>query len=134
MDLTVPEWLHEVNSKVFFWVSEDRLAGLLNSYGDRHHDVLVLDTRALLATHGDQVLLTTMNTGAVSRFPSCPRRGRDSFMTVADFPYGERCTTDSRRTRVVEVAVDGGVRDVADLVLRVERRRCGGLGKVVWKR
>ena len=27
-----------------------------------------------------------------------------------------------------------GLRDVAHLVLRVERRRGGGLGKVVWKR
>lgn len=134
VDLTVPEWLHELNSKVFFWVGEDRLVRLLSSYGDRHHDVLVLDTGALLATHADRVLLTTMNTGAVSRFPSCPRRGRDTFMTVADFPHGERRTTDSRRTQVVELAVDGGVRDVADLVLQVERRRGEGLGEVVWKR
>ncbi len=88
----------------------------------RPHDVLVLDTRALLATHADRVLLTTMNTGAVSRFPSCPRRGRDTFMTVADFPHG-----------VVEPAVEGGVRDVADLVERVERRRGADLGEVVWR-
>ena len=118
---------------MFFWVSEDRLVGLLKSYGDRHHDVLVLDTRALLATHADRVLLTTMNTGAVSRFPSCPRRGRDTFMTVADFPYGERRTTDSRRTQVVELAVTGGVPDVADLVERVERRRGADPGEVVWR-
>lgn len=132
-DMTVPGWLHELNSRVFFWVDEDRLVGLLNSYGDRRHDVLVLDTGALLAAHAGRVRLTTMNTGAVTRFPSCPRRGRDTFMTVADFPSGERRTTDSRRTRVVELAVDGGVPDVADLVLRVERRRGAGPGEVVWK-
>lgn len=96
--------------------------------------MLVLDTEELLARHADRVRLTTINTGATARFPSCPRRGRDTVMTIPDFPHGERRTTDSRRTRVVELAVDGGVPDVADLVLRVERRRSADRGEVVWAR
>ena len=134
VDLTVPEWLRELNSRVFFWVDEPRLVRLLSAYGDRAHDVLVLDTAELLARHADRVRLTTMNTGATTRFPSSPRRGRDTFMTIPDFPHGERRSTDSRRTRVVELAVDGGVPDVADLVLRVERRRSADRGEVIWRR
>ena len=136
VDMTVPEWLHELNSRVFFWVDEAKLVGLLSArrYGERDHDVLVVDTAELLAAHADGVRLTTMNTGATTRFANCPRRGRDTFMTVPDFPSGERRTTGSRRTGIVELAVTGGVPDVADLVVRVERRRGAGRGAVVWSR
>lgn len=130
----VAEWLHELNTRVFFWVDEAKLLGLLSArlYRDRAHDVLVLDTRTLLDRHADRVRLTTMNTGATTRFDNCPRRGPDTFMTIADFPLGERSSTGSRRSRLVELAVTGGVPDVADLVVRVERRRGPGLGDVIW--
>lgn len=136
VDMTVAEWLHELNTRAFFWVDEAKLVGLLSAklYGGRAHDVLVLDTARLLAAHADRVRLTTMNTGATTRFANCPRRGRDTFMTIPDFPLGERRTTCSQRSRVVELAVTGGVPDVADLVERVERRRGPDAVTVLWER
>lgn len=135
VDTTVAEWLHELNTRVFFWLHPRRLDGLLAArrYRDRDHDVLVMDTAALLAAHPDDIRVTGMNTGA-TLFPGAPRRGRGTFMTVEEFPFDERSRTRALHDNVVELAVTGGVPDVADLVLRVERRRGPETTEVLWER
>ena len=48
-DMSPREWYTLLNRKVFFWVSQERLEGLLNArlYRDREHDVIVIDSRQL---------------------------------------------------------------------------------------
>src|SRR5262249_10557239 len=43
-------WYRELNSRVFFWLSEDRLNTLLGARAYRHqrHDILLVDTRKLV--------------------------------------------------------------------------------------
>jgi hypothetical protein len=131
--MTVSEWLHELNTRVFFWLHERRLATFLAAYRDRVHDVLVVDTAELVARHHDRVRLAAINTGA-TLFPNSAKRGRDTFRTIEDFPFDARRRTRQLHDNAVELAVTGGVPDVADLVLRVERRRGPDRTAVLWER
>ena len=135
VDMTVAEWLHELNTRVFFWLHPRRLDTLLAArrYRDRVHDVLVLDTAELLEAHLDTVRIAGMNTGA-ALFPRAPARGRGTFMRVHDFPFDERRRTKALPDNAVELAVTGGVPDVGDFVLRVERRRGPDTVEVLWER
>lgn len=121
--MTIEEWLAVLNDRVFFWLHPARLDGLLAArrYREQSHDVLVLNTRDLLDRHRDRVRITAMNTGATI-FPGAPERGPDTFMRIEDFPFTERRRRYQRKDAAVELAVIGGVPDIADLVHRVERR------------
>lgn len=122
-DMTVRQWLDVLNDRVFFWLHPDRLAGLLRArrYRDLEHDVLVVDTARLVAAHRDRVRLSSLNSGA-TLYPNAPARGSGTFRSIEDYPWRPR------RTRgpvdgIAELAVVGGVPDVASHVVRVERRR-----------
>jgi hypothetical protein len=123
-DMTVEQWLDALNDRVFLWAHPGRLARLLGarSYRDSLHDVLVVDTARLVGAHADRIRLAGMNAGATI-FPRAPKRGSDSFQQIDTFPFDER-----RRGRkalvdnVVAVSVLDGLPDVADFVIRVERR------------
>jgi hypothetical protein len=62
-----------------------------------------------------------MNSGA-ALYPGCPPRGTMTFQTIAAYRFivGPR---GGIRTPITELAVIGGVRDVANHVIRVERRQ-----------
>lgn len=110
--MTVAQYLRRINGLVFFWADPGRLERLrdLPRYADQAQLVLTVDTASLLAAHGDRVVLTRINSGA-ALFPS-GRRGPDTFRTIADFPS---------RARPVELAVVGGVPDLARHLLRAQR-------------
>ena len=121
---------------MFFWLHPRRLDNLVNAKAGRDgtHDVLVLHTAALIETHHENVRLTGMNTGSTI-FPRSPARGRGTFMTVEEFPFDERRRGGKAlHENVVELAVTGGVPDVADFVLRVEERRGSEEPVVLWDR
>lgn len=123
-DMTVEQWLAVLNDRVFFWLHPARLDRLLSAklYRNQSHDVLVLNTRDLLDRHLDRVRITAMNTGATI-FPNASPRGSDTFLRVEDFPFAQRRRRHPLKNAAVELAVIGGVPDVADLVHRVERRQ-----------
>jgi hypothetical protein len=123
-DLTPGDWYRILNSRVFFWVSEERLERLLRArlYRDRAHTVLVVDTAELLRRHGSRVTLSPINSG--NTMMNARPRGLETFQPLESYPFDER-----RRaglTPVVELAVEGSVPDIATLVVRVERRLPGG--------
>lgn len=123
-DVTVQGFLDLLNDRVFMWTHPARLDRLLGAqlYRNSEHDVLVLDTARLVEAYYDDIRLTTMNTGATI-FPTSPPRGAESFMTIADFPFAERRRGRSLEDAVVELCVIGGVDNIEDFVLRVERRQ-----------
>ncbi|MEJ2885188.1 DUF7002 family protein [Actinomycetospora aeridis] len=127
VDMTFREWLDVLNGRVFFWVDEDRLAGLLEArlYRGRAHDVITLDTAGLLAAHRDRVRLAGLNSGA-TLFPNAPPRGAHTFTTIEDHPWPARA--------IVELAVVDGVHDIDQHVLRVERRGPGDVRTVLLDR
>lgn len=129
------EWYELLNRKVFFWVRPERLDTLLQAraYRNRAHDVLTLDTRALLDRHDDDVTLAPINTGA-TLYPSAPARGPDTFQRIRDYDLAAMVRRRGHADAIVELAVDYAVPDVEDLVIRVERRRRDEPPTVLWER
>ena len=114
------DWYQTLNRKVFFWATRQRLLRLLNgrAYRDRTHDVLTVDTERLLAIHADQITLCPYNSGSTIFNPV--ERGANTFLSIADYPY-EDWKQKRGNDAVVEVAVDTGVPNVDNIVIKVER-------------
>jgi hypothetical protein len=127
------EWYRLLNSKVFFWVTKERLEGLLGAraYRTSYHDVLLLDTASVLRVHGERVTLAPMNTGATKPMPH--PRGRNTFLPMGEYPFEARRKSKGKDA-IVECAVTGGVRDAADHVLRVYRARHNEPCERIWTR
>ncbi|MFW3895257.1 DUF7002 family protein [Pseudomonas bharatica] len=120
-DGTTPrEWYELINDKVFFWVEEERLHRLLGARDYRHleHDVLILDSAALIPAYAEKIWLCHMNSG--NTWPIPHRRGADVFRRIADYPVkpsGKPVKT------VVELVVDYAVPNIAEYVLEVRRMK-----------
>ena len=133
-DVTVEAFLELLNNRVFMWTSRERLSRLLGArpYRKSVHDVLVLDTAGIVDAYSDSIRLTSINTGATI-FPTAPPRGTESFMTIADFPFTERRRGRRLEDTVVELCVIGGVDNVEDFVIRVDRRRGADVIETVYE-
>jgi len=133
IDGTTPsEWYSYLNARVFFWVSYDRLLGLLNarSYRREEHDVLKIQSEPLIRAHLNQIMLCHMNSG--NTFPVPHRRGMDAFKTVADYPVGVR--SGRPKPAVVELTVEGSVLDIRRYVVEVNRMRGAEVISNVYRR
>lgn len=113
------DWYRILNSKVFFWLSEDRLHRLTGAkaYRDREHDVIEVDTRSLIEAHQKEIWLCPINSGCTKPMP----RARDEgiFCRITDYPYSDWRKKRSKQERAVELCVDYGVHDIRDHVRRV---------------
>jgi hypothetical protein len=121
---SVQGFLDALNGRVFFWVSEARLKRLLGArlYKNRTHIVLHVDTASLAAEHGKSISLAPYNTGSV-HVPGLPARGPETFLPVADYPYGEWARRRGKQGEaLVELTVPWSVPDISRHVLEVERR------------
>jgi hypothetical protein len=118
--MTPQQWYKLVNSRVFFWVKEQRLHGLLTAaeYVDSEHDVLTVDTASLLSVHVKRVRLCHMNSGNTLPFPQA--RGRHTFKTITDYPA---TSTGKPLKEVVELTVEGDIDDIARHVVQVRRMK-----------
>lgn len=118
--VTAREWYELLNRRVFFWVSELRLNKMLaaGAYRDEEHTVLELDTALLVSKYHDSITLSSMNSGATYFMASRENAGRglNTFRAFDEVPNKEL-------ERVVELAVDYAVPDVADMVLDVSTRK-----------
>jgi hypothetical protein len=134
-DMTLEQWLDALNSRVFFWLNEDHLETLLDAraYRDSAHDVISVDTAALVARHRANIALSPINSGATMYKP--PERGTQTFLPIADYPFEARRQARGRQNAIVELAVNGGVRDILEVALRVERRQAGeAAASTIWER
>jgi hypothetical protein len=132
--LTPTEWYRLLNSKVFFWLTSERLERLLGAraYRNTPHTILIVDTQALLANHSSRVQLSPINSGCTKPFPH--PRGKKTFQPLAKYPFAAYDRARAKKDPVVELAVDGGVPDISGLVLRVEERRSGSRNRTIWAR
>lgn len=119
--LTPADWYRLLNAKVFFWLSRDRLLRLLNAglYRLEEHDVLVLDSASLVAAYADKIWFCPINSGCTKPFPH--PRGATTFRRIPAYPYAAYRAKRPRGERVVELAVDYAVPDVAKFVTKVLR-------------
>lgn len=131
--VSVAQYCRLLNGKTFFWVAEARLNRLLGArlYKDKPHDVLTVDTRGLVRECLDRITLSPINSGTV--ISQNGRRGKDTFKSIADYPFEER-----RRRRpaepLVELAVEYEVGNIRRHVVRVERRHGPEVLETVWER
>ncbi|SKB28052.1 DUF7002 family protein [Sphingopyxis flava] len=113
------DWYGLLNSRVFFWLSIERLHKLTDAkaYRDHEHDVLEIDTRALIDAHRASITLCPINSGCTKPYP----RARDEtiFSRISDYPYADWRKKRGKKERVVELAVDHSVPDLAAYVNRV---------------
>jgi hypothetical protein len=121
-DMTAQQWLSALNERVFFWLHPQRLDQLLNARRNRgrSHDVLVIDTAGLVAAHDPSIRLSAINSGS-TLYPNAPRRGTQTFQTIEDYPFMQRIRHRTPQAAVVELAVTGGVRDIADHMIDTYR-------------
>ena len=75
-DLAPADWYRILNSKVFFWLTWERLQRLLNAgqYRLQVHDVLAVDAKALVSAYDRQIWFCPMNSGCTKPFPHPPRK------------------------------------------------------------
>lgn len=118
-DCTLQEWYSVLNSRVFFWLTVERLRRFLHAkeYRGEPHAVLTLDTLTLATAYEDRITLSPMNTG--NTLPIAHPRGLKTFQRMRDYPFQERLRLGTYST-VVELAVDGGIKDILDYTIRAE--------------
>lgn len=115
--ISEPEWYRLLNSRVFFWLSEDRLTRLRQAppYRARCHDILILSTEKLLDAHAKDVELSPLNSGAVHPAANYPR-GAQTFQSVETYPWRARVAA-SPAEPIVELTVRYIVPDPASLMI-----------------
>ncbi len=126
------DWYARLNARVFFWLSRARVLKLLagRAYRAHAHEVLELDAAALVAAYRDRIELSPINSGATGRFPA--PRGRDTFLTIADYPYPAYARR-RRGERAVELTVPGSVPDAVRFVRRVSLMRGPEVSEVLFE-
>ena len=132
-DVTPKQWFEILNSRAFFWLSRDRLRRLLGAraYRERPQTVLTVDTSSLLKAHRGHIELCPLNSGATIYNPQ--PRGRETFLSVADYPFEERRRTRSVDESVVELVVREGVPDIANHLIAAHRIY-NGVQEELWRR
>src|SRR6266571_5536359 len=117
------KWLQLLNSRVFFWLTRERLQTLMcaREYCAKTHVVLTLDTLRLASDFRQSITLAPMNTGNTR--PYAHRRGLWTFSRMSEYPFEERLRRPLYYT-VVELAVEAGVRNIMDYLLHADEMRC----------
>lgn len=106
------EWYRTLNSRVFFWPTQERLERMLKAYGRSEQAVFEVDTAGLLERYAFRIELSHINSGyAGSRYPAA-RRGSHTFVPLEDYAY-------SAKNKIAEVTVRGAVPDIFDVTRRV---------------
>jgi len=120
--MTAQQWLSGLNERVFFWLHQRRLDQLLRARRNRGrpHDVVVIDTASLVCAHDRRIRLSAINSGA-TLCPSAPERGTRTFPAIEGYLFAERFGRRRLRTAVVELAVSGGARGIADHMVDLYR-------------
>lgn len=123
LGMTREDWYRNLNSRVFFWLTLERLYRMLNAaaYRNQTHAVLIVDTKGLLQRHRDRVMLSAMNTGATKPYPF--PRGPSTFQRLETYPLAAMVKKRGNRDPIVELAVDYSVPDIREIVLAVKLMR-----------
>ena len=91
------EWYRILNKKVFFWLDEERLEGMLDAHKTGPHTVLIFNTKNLLEAHKYGAFLSSMNSGYTKRKPA--HRDRNTFCQL-----GDDSTEHMKRGKIVELS------------------------------
>lgn len=130
--LTPQDWYAILNRKTFFWVSEERFERLrtASAYEALRQTLIVVDSAKLLSRHAERVTLCPINSGATRPF-AWPR-GKDSFLSIEEYPFEEFRKKRGRKNAVAEFSVDYSVPDICDFVISVSELGGGRKDKTIW--
>lgn len=109
--MTPAEWLLLLNQHVFLFPTDATATAMYGTYRQEPLVVLTLSSESLLRAHPENIRLTAINTGYFMRRPA--RRGRETFQPIHSF--------DRPLSGVKEVAVQGGIPDLMDHLVKAER-------------
>lgn len=131
--MTTAEYYLMLNQKTFFWTQRERLERLLNAraYRRRSHTVLTVDTKALVTKHQSSIWLSHINSGAA--IYGSGRRGSYTFKRIGEYPF-EEMRKKKKDDAIVELAVDYAVKDILELVIRVEEWIGQNPIRTIWER
>lgn len=117
--LSPNDWYRLLNTKVFFWLTFDRLKRLLGAeaYQLKMHDIIEVDTRSIIKAYHSQIWLCPINSGYTKYVPE--QRDASTFKRIADYPYDAWKTKRKKGERVVELAIDYAVPDIMKYAKRV---------------
>lgn len=118
-DGTPSDWYRNLNGRVFFWLTRDRVEGLLEAraYRDRSHLVIAFHTERLVRAHLDEITLSPINSG--STLYNAQPRGSATFLRIADYPWAERRRLRGPKDAIAELTVTHAVHDAMDHVSAV---------------
>lgn len=121
--ITPTEWYELLNSRVFFWLTRERLVRLLSagSYVGQEHDVLELDAASIVSDYRGTIEFCPINSGATKPMPA--PRGRSTFQKIDSYPYATWRKKRKKGERVVELTIPGGVHNVEKYTKRVVRMK-----------
>jgi hypothetical protein len=119
--ITPSQWYEILNAKVFFWLSKRRLRRLLGARAYRAfpQTVLTLDTKSIVESHKDNILLSPINSGSTIMKPQ--PRGKGTFLSIEDYPFEKWRKKRSARNAVVELVIPGSVKDIMEHVIAAHR-------------
>jgi hypothetical protein len=119
-DLRPSDWMRMLNSRVFFWPTRKKLAGLANALLNqgRRKVVLEIDTLSLARAHADRMDLSPFNTGSATRRPA--RRGLGTYTPLGALRYADWQKKRGGRDTIVEVTVRGPIPDLTTHLRSVE--------------
>jgi hypothetical protein len=131
IDMDVPDWIRLLNGYVFFWLHPERLERLLNAraYRDRAHLVLTVSTKSLVASYEDRIFLSRINSGATY---VTGMRGSATFQRISDCKHPRSRLVPPNH--LVELAIIGGVPDILEHTIKVERRHAGRTLETVFEK
>ena len=129
-DLAPGDWYALLNRRVFFWPTQERLERLVGAAAYRYSPklVLIINTERLVKLYGEEITLSSINSGATSPF-AWPR-GLATFQSIDSFDF------DPRRHRgaqaIAELAVNYSVPRITEVTETVIRRYPDGTVEEVW--
>lgn len=131
-NLTPSDWYRILNSKVFFWSSEQKVHVLLNAraYRNKPHDVITVDTAKLVELYRDRIVLCPYNSGSTIMNPV--KRGLDLFQTIENHDYNRWKKKRGKAQAVTEVCVEGGVKNINQVVTKVRQMQQNTVLKILF--
>jgi hypothetical protein len=132
--MTPREWYLKLNGQVFPWATGTRVQTLLSAkaYRDRKHTVITVDTAALMQKYADQIVLSPINSGSTIYNPR--PRGKQTFLSMGDYPFVQRRKLRGIANAVAEVAMGYAIPDLREFVICVEHRRNGRVLEVLYSK
>jgi hypothetical protein len=129
--LSPEEWLITLNEKVFLWPNRERLRRMMLAkvYADLTHDLIIVDSKALLDAYEAKIWLSAINSGCTT--PYAHPRGKDTFLHLQDYPLLERRKKYGEQSMVAEVAVQTEISDISKYIVDVVTMKGSDLDKLV---